>query len=765
MKTGADFVELVGAYSLDPGVIPATVKKGLIFHLHLKTKKAKDYAGTLKSLLAVAGLSDNVNTDACKRAIQRVVESIQSKKRNLTRDWSAIKELLDENFDFVFNAFAGHAESIPLTPAAAASVTEITASPKKLKRDCSNCVLQRKTVQRLSAEKRKLKEKCQHMQTTKVDASVNRRLKQALARKAMIETSLRQHKRDLKRKLAQKEAYIRTLLKENARLKEEPSVQELRKLRRSKAKMKCEHNKCRQNEKVIQERLQRENKYLHDRSLELEVGNDALLEEKAAMHNSTGTISARVNSKTYSCTFRKAAYQCIENQVISGIIRELAQQEVDFLPDKSTISQFAHELGVISDLQVGEVLVKNDNLTLAWDATSIDADHLNEIHVHVPTIPPTGYILQVGTIAGGTTADYTSHIHEAISDITQTYALFHDEHEPAIMSTVVKHLKNTLTDRVAVNHCVVEALQQDLDIQLLQLKCNVHPLDGIAKKCRDVLKEYDVAKETRSDTFGREGCAVNCVYSMTKMRYKQGKGDPVGFKQFMRQENIKPGTIVRYVGNRLHLAGIFFFLRGKLLHYLKCICNNRTSLRTALKKDLENDAIVVQLRALGLLGKQLSGPWMQRFYANKDHLTNLEIIPIVKSCIQTLTALGEQPLLTLRAEMDAMGGKLDKTDTVLTCLQQPLSSGIEEECFCEVFEKLVRGTVQVLEKQLAPYLIGYLSNPTPDQLAQTKSAPIHNIMAEQVLGLTDHQCRRGRNATIGFIEGKVKSRKKDTQLA
>ena len=69
------------------------------------------------------------------------------------------------------------------------------------------------------------------------------------------------------------------------------------------------------------------------------------------------------------------------SQVISGIIRELAQQEVDFPPDKLTISQFSHELGVISDLQVGEVLVHNDNLTLAWDATSIDADHLNEVHV------------------------------------------------------------------------------------------------------------------------------------------------------------------------------------------------------------------------------------------------------------------------------------------------------------------------------------------------------------------------------------------------
>ena len=51
-----------------------------------------------------------------------------------------------------------------------------------------------------------------------------------------------------------------------------------------------------------------------------------------------------------------------------------------------------------------------------------------------------------------------------------------------------------------------------------------------------------------SDTFGNSCCAVNFMYAMTKMCFKQGKGDPGGFKQFLRQENIKPGIIVRYVG-------------------------------------------------------------------------------------------------------------------------------------------------------------------------------------------------------------------------
>ena len=53
---------------------------------------------------------------------------------------------------------------------------------------------------------------------------------------------------------------------------------------------------------------------------------------------------------------------------------------------------------------------------------------------------------------------------------------------------------------------------------------------------------------------------------------------------------------------------------------------NRMSIRTALKKGIENDAIVVQLRALGVMRKLLSGLRMQRCNANKHHLTNLEII-------------------------------------------------------------------------------------------------------------------------------------------
>ena len=124
----------------------------------------------------------------------------------------------------------------------------------------------------------------------------------------------------------------------------------------------------------------------------------------------------------------------------------------------------------------------------------------------------------------------------------------------------------------------------------------MHPLDGIAKRCTDLLKVYD---KEYSDTFGNGCCAVNFMYAMTKMCFKQGKGDPGGFKQLLRQENIKPGIIVRYVGNRFHvvfhLAGVLYYLREKLLIYLDTSCRNTTSLRSALQKDLQALSIIGKL--------------------------------------------------------------------------------------------------------------------------------------------------------------------------
>ena len=131
-----------------------------------------------------------------------------------------------------------------------------------------------------------------------------------------------------------------------------------------------------------------------------------------------------------------------------------------------------------SDLQVGEILYSSENVTLSWDSTTVD---INEVHFSIATIPPTSYVMQLGALPGGPCDDYLTHMTNCFDDIAETYAAYNQTDRIQVKHLFVQHIMNTLTDHVAVNHCVVQALNTDLDIELLELKCNVHPIDGIAQ--------------------------------------------------------------------------------------------------------------------------------------------------------------------------------------------------------------------------------------------------------------------------------------------
>lgn len=62
-------------------------------------------------------------------------------------------------------------------------------------------------------------------------------------------------------------------------------------------------------------------------------------------------------------------------------------------------------------------MYKHDNITLSWDSTYVEGHHIKEVHISIATIPPTSYVLQLSTLAGGTTEDDTSHIHTCIDRI------------------------------------------------------------------------------------------------------------------------------------------------------------------------------------------------------------------------------------------------------------------------------------------------------------------------------------------------------------
>lgn len=80
-----------------------------------------------------------------------------------------------------------------------------------------------------------------------------------------------------------------------------------------------------------------------------------------------------------------------------------------------------------------------------------------------------------------------------------------------------------------MNHCVVEDLKNALAVnpEFLEVKCNVHPLDSLSSTSRTVLKKTGV----KGATWGSDCAAANLLHGLSKLRYKQGKEDPVRFIQ------------------------------------------------------------------------------------------------------------------------------------------------------------------------------------------------------------------------------------------
>ena len=51
------------------------------------------------------------------------------------------------------------------------------------------------------------------------------------------------------------------------------------------------------------------------------------------------------------------------------------------VPHRSTVEMMIRELGVMSDLQVVEILMHTSNLTLGFDATTLEGVHINSVHI------------------------------------------------------------------------------------------------------------------------------------------------------------------------------------------------------------------------------------------------------------------------------------------------------------------------------------------------------------------------------------------------
>uniref|UniRef100_A0A2C9LZ33 Uncharacterized protein n=1 Tax=Biomphalaria glabrata TaxID=6526 RepID=A0A2C9LZ33_BIOGL len=518
-----------------------------------------------------------------------------------------------------------------------------------------------------------------------------RRVNQELIRKAKRISVYRHDKADLKREnvLLQKENQLLHLNLKQASSK----LSKLRKIadRRSEQRV------------TFKDKIQ-------SLKLSLEEANVQVneLTEKLSGYNSSQSAQSICQAGVYDARFRKCLYACLESQVpvekaghlVRYILNELTQISVSKIPAPSTVAQMAYEMGIISNLQVAEALYTAPELiaTLAWDATTIDGSHFNEVNL---SFGGKTFTIEIGKLGGGSTLDYLEHIVGIISSLGTTYSTYSGIQQHLILHKFKEMFQTTLTDRAPVNNCVSQQLSQFFAKDLIVLHCNLHPLDGLATEAKKVLKRVDLKYAIASNLFGKEGRAANLIHAISKLRYKATTGDPSNFKVFLKLSGLKVGVIARYVGNRLHIlfrsAGIIIHLKNELLQYLDRY-GKKTSYRLALSRDLQQPKLLMQLRVLGLFGKMLTGPWMALFYRNEKKMKHLEMVPHVKVCIENLKTIVDDPAFLLSKPTDCFGQALDTNDDVLRALRKVTT----DEVFSDISRELAEGFLKVLKRQLSP---------------------------------------------------------------
>ena len=130
---------------------------------------------------------------------------------------------------------------------------------------------------------------------------------------------------------------------------------------------------------------------------------------------------------------------------------------------------------------------------------------------------------------------------------------------------------------------------------------------------------------------------------------------------------------------------------------------------------------------------------MKVFY--QEQSANLDLIPYMKLCVTSLEAIKDDPALLMKSQ-DVFGHALEE-DPVLSSLQ---TAGGDLDL--ALVKTLCAAFLEVLHRQLKSYLEDEYST---QQRKDCQAAPAHNMASERILGMSDAQKNRARNANIDFI--------------
>ena len=395
------------------------------------------------------------------------------------------------------------------------------------------------------------------------------------------------------------------------------------------------------------------------------------------------------------------------------------------------------------------------NCTIAFDASTQGGIHFNVLYL---STEEKTYTLAVDELAGGTAEDYSQHIIQTVEYLSQIYARSHSitTTPQDAENVMVRNISAVLSDRAIVNQCAINGVNKHWDRELHQLYCNVHPLETITravKKCLLCTEQEDIGM-----LFKKGGLCImeRVLLAMNKMRFNDKVGDPKGFVNYLVKKKLGKGILKRARGNRIHLyfklAEIYVIYFEEFVEYLEHYCTTANPLKRCLLNDFKLSDTRLQFRCMAIFGSIFSRVWMQRFYVSSDNpLTHIGAYRAVLEAISNIEhMIGNLNLDTL--DQDIFGNRLEKHQKVWDISESDLPKtnstvkGMLEESLC------------VLKRQYEPYMAMDLEKVEE----VTQSTRVHNMDAEEMVGLFSAAQNRAPNATMLYLSSKIKCTRNKT---
>ena len=657
--------------------------------------------------------------------------------------------------------------------------SDVSYLKKKLRRK-ENTIQQKK--EKITEKKEKLRE------TNKDLKEANKELKQARKQTLEAQESLSEVKEKLNESLSDLDAKKLELTQIKT---EKANLQSLLYYYKTKDTKK-ENNIEIMKQQIEQEKLELsvKNKDLELKAKELEV-IDALLNHDTIKTFANGKYEDFVRMTIMELLSMNVSVNKV-NDVIMTVLKHFTGKVPEKLPSKGLRSQMLIEARHLADIQVGEAMLQNLDLTTVLGNT-LHGEGTTKYHRHYQNFQVTtsdGETLSAGLLEiGSQTADSLLNTwKEKVSEIASALSGKHAGQEKIdeITLKLLASVKNTMSDHCATNGAF-NALLEDLRKEVLpkvveswdQLSssereklsemsnffCKVHPLISFAEAANKALLRFENAildgKSKHALPISGESGSVRLIRTACAAFQKRGNqvaGMTPYFNAYLNElDPLIKIELEQFEGNRFniifHNAGGVYYHRDHMLYFIQDAAPTVNRLLLAVAEDVQNKVFLAGVRALGLIGKFITGPYFkivgetERIPDLNDHLSKLQI------ALQQLSE-NASPLLEGLPVFDEEIVHLHKSCVFDSLLQ---TSDHEFDVLTQQATELIcSAMLLVLENQCEDQLPGgKYWQPDENFKTQAASVPTSNIVSERDFAVFDVLLKTRPNATTVAVEALI----------